>query len=81
MKEPVYGFPCVSNPNDFSPDVQSCTEKELSAHRKACETWGTDDYKPNDGCEWLTNEKGEAIAHVTKSSWGIGVNMVEMDEE
>ena len=28
MIESVYGFPCVENPHDFTPDSESCTAEE-----------------------------------------------------
>ena len=75
MKTPIYGFPCVTDPNDFSPDVECSTPEEIEAHRLACETYNTPDYKPNIGCEWVTPN-----IHVARTSWGLGVNMVDVDK-
>ena len=38
----VYGFVCVENPHDFKPDMESCTPKEIAAHRAALEMWDRD---------------------------------------
>jgi hypothetical protein len=40
MKQPIYGFPCVSNPHDFEPDRECCSPAEVEAHRLAKEHWG-----------------------------------------
>jgi hypothetical protein len=45
--QPVYGFPCVSNPHDFSPDIECSSPAEIAAHKEACRTWGTKDHQPN----------------------------------
>lgn len=37
---PTYGYyPGGTDPRDFSPDVECCTEAELAAHKAACEAW------------------------------------------
>jgi hypothetical protein len=81
MKEAVYGFPCVEDPNDFIPDAECCSEAELAAHRLACETYGTPAYTPNRGCEVETDADGRLVKHVLKTSWGIGTNLVEMEPD
>ena len=73
---PVYGFPCVSNPNDFSPDVECSSPAEIAAHKEACRTWGTKDYQPNRGCYSEYDAAGTLVKHVTRTSWGIGVNLL-----
>lgn len=80
MKEGHYGYPCVEDPNDFSPDVECCSPEEIAAHRRACETYGTPDYVPNAGCYSEYDKDGNLVKHVTRTSWGIGVNMVDLDE-
>jgi len=32
-------------------------------------------------CETVTDDKGEVTMHITRTSWGIGINMFEMDDE
>ena len=75
-KVPLYGFPCVSDPNDFSPDAECCSPEEIAAHKRACETYGTPDYEPNKGCYSEHDAEGNLVKHVTRTSWGIGVNMI-----
>lgn len=69
-----YGFPCVDDPNDFSPDAESCSPAELAAHKLACETFGTPAYQPNRGCTTERDESGQLVRHILRTSWGIGVN-------
>ena len=82
MKEASYGFPCVENPHDFSPDVESCTPEEIAFWEDAKRRWdaGERDVRGN-RCETIAGDKGEMVMHVTRTSWGIGVNMFEMDDE
>lgn len=72
----VYGFPCVINPNDFSPDAECCSPVEIEAHRVACANWGKPSYQPNKGCYTEHSEDGKMVKHVLRTSWGIGVNML-----
>ena len=83
MKEAVYGFPCVENPNDFSPDEESCTPEEIAFWEDAKKRWdaGERDVRGK-RCSFVEgDEAGRRAMHITATSWGIGVNMVEMDEE
>ena len=82
MKEPVYGFPCVENPHDFTPDEESCTADEIAFWEEAKRRWdaGEPDVR-GARCHSLTGENGELLGHVTATSWGIGTNWVEMDED
>jgi hypothetical protein len=78
----VYGFPCVENPHDFSPDRESCTPEEIAFWEDACKRWdaGERDVRGK-RCETVRNEAGEMIMHITQTSWGIGVNSIEYDDE
>lgn len=38
-EEVGYGYYRPENPNDFSPDKSSCSERELTSHKAACEMW------------------------------------------
>jgi len=71
-KQPVYGFPCVSDPNDFIPDGECSSPAEREAHRIACANFGKPTYEPNKGCY----TEVDAVRHVTRTSWGIGTNLV-----
>ena len=76
-KQPIYGFPCVEDPNDFIPDGESCSPAELEAHRLACATFGTPDYQTNKGCYTEHDADGRFVMHVLRTSWGIGTNLIE----
>lgn len=78
---PCYGFPCVSNPNDFIPDGESSTPKEIEDHKIACANWGKPGYEPNKGCYSEYDENGQEILRVARTSWGIGTNMVSCCDE
>ena len=79
-KEAVYGFPCVENPNDFSPDYECCTEAEIAKWKEDCAAWDAGTYKGRIGCTTEFSEDGQMVKHITRTAWGIGVNMVDMDE-
>ena len=71
----------VDNPNDFIPDADSCTEKEITAHKKACELYGKPGYEPNKGCETFRDQTGEVVMHISRTSWGIGTNLISVCDE
>ena len=75
-KQPVYGFPCVSDPHDFEPDHECCSVAEIEAHRLACQTFGTPEHEPNKGCYTEHDADGKLVKHVLRTSWGIGFNLV-----
>lgn len=75
-KVPVYGYPCVSDPRDFTPDEECCTPEEIMA-------WAADVARYDDGSyefdpSRFCSPDGTGRI-VTRTPWGIGVNMV--DEE
>lgn len=77
-KQPVYGFPHVADPNDFIPDGECCSPEEIETHRIACNTYGKPNHKPNVGCADLIDPgTGQWVGHVTRTSWGIGVNLIQ----
>jgi hypothetical protein len=81
VKEACYGFPCVENPHDFTPDEESCTPEEIAFWEDAKVRWDAGELDVRGKrCGWLTDPEGKIKGHVTQTSWGIGVNMVEMDE-
>lgn len=82
MKEGIYGFPCVENPHDFTPDLECCTPEEVVFWQEAKDRWDQGERDVRGArCETVRNDKGEMVAHFTRTSWGIGVSMVEMDDE
>jgi hypothetical protein len=62
-----YGYFRPSNPNNFNPDPESCTEAEIANHKAACEAYDAGNYRDDYGDGWLT-----PTVHVTKAPWGIG---------
>lgn len=74
----VYGYPCVEDPHNFTPDAECCSPAELDAHRLACAMYGKSDYRPNKGCYSEYDAAGGLVTHVARSSWGIGVNVVQV---
>jgi hypothetical protein len=82
MVEAVYGFPCVENPHDFTPDSQCCTPTEIAFWEDAKKRWdaGERDVRGARCCSTFSAD-GELTMHTTSTSWGIGVNMFDMDEE
>lgn len=71
----IYGFPHVENPNDFIPDVECSSPQEIAAHKAACAAYGSPTYQPNRGCYSKYDAAGNLVKHVTRTSWGIGVNV------
>ncbi len=46
--ESVYGFPpSEMNPEDFTPDLESCTVTEVAAHKEALELWRRSHDRPD----------------------------------
>jgi len=77
-KRPVYRFPCVDDPNDFIPDGECCSPAEIETHRRACLNYGRPSYEPNKGCySEYDSESGQLVQHVTRTSWGIGTNLID----
>lgn len=75
-KQPLYGFPCVTNPHDFEPDTESSSPEEIETHRLACANWGKSTFQPNKGCFSEYSDDGKLVLHVTRTSWGIGTNLI-----
>jgi predicted nucleic acid binding AN1-type Zn finger protein len=71
----VYGYPCVINPNDFTPDPECSSPVEIDAHKTACANWGKSSYVPNKGCYTVYDDKG-LYMHVARTSWGLGTNVL-----
>lgn len=69
-----YGYPAgVDDPRDFTPDVESCREEEITAHAAAVAAWNEAGGKPEgwdapDHGGW--NESG--TVHILRAPWGIG---------
>jgi len=62
-----YGFYRPSNPNDFHPDHESCSEDEIAAHKAACESHDAGTYNDNYGGGLV----GPGL-HILNAPWGIG---------
>lgn len=80
-KSPIYGFPCVEDPHDFDPDVDCCSPQEIETWRRACANYGKPTYEPNNGCFSQHDESGQVVMHVTRTSWGIGVNLISVCDD
>lgn len=82
MEETVYGFPCVENPHDFTPDPECCTPEEIAFWEEAKKRWdeGERDVRGR-RCHDLISETGEIAGHVTQTSWGVGINVIRSKEE
>lgn len=39
MKEGCYGFPCVEDPHDFTPDAECCTPEEIAFWENSKKRW------------------------------------------
>lgn len=72
--ESIYGFYHGQDPRTFSPDAECCSEKELEAHKAACEAAGRG--------EWFRDDSGCSCPRpgvkLLKSSFGLGVYHVVM---
>lgn len=81
MKEGLYGFPCVENPHDFTPDEECSTPEEIAFWEDAKKRWdaGERDVRGK-RCESVHDADGNLTMHITQTSWGIGVNMVDMED-
>jgi hypothetical protein len=67
----------VENPHDFSPDSECCTPKEIAFWQEAKKRWDAGERDVRGArCGWISD-----TVHVTRTSWGIGVNMVDMGDE
>ncbi len=75
--EAVYGFYHGQDPRTFSPDRESCSAKELEAHRLACEAAGKGEWvRDGSGC----HVKADGVM-VHKTSMGLGVYYAVVSED
>lgn len=81
MKEPIYGFPCTENPHDFEPDYESNTPDEIAFWEEAKKRWDAGERDVRGArCSSVYDEHGNLTAHISATSWGLGVSWVEMEE-
>jgi hypothetical protein len=66
-----YGYYRPANPHDFQPDHECCSEKEIAAHKAACEAYDKGEYTPEKGDGWVSPN-----LHVLKAPWGIGTYQI-----
>ncbi len=76
-QRPLYGFPCVSDPNNFIPDGECSSPEEIETHRMACANYGKPAYEPNKSCYAEYDADGKLVKHVARTSWGIGTNLID----
>lgn len=80
-QDTVYGFPCVENPHDFNPDFECCTSEEIAFWEDAKKRWDAGERDVRGArCETVRDDEGNMKVHITRTSWGIGVNSVEWEE-
>lgn len=80
--EAVYGFPCVENPHYFKPDEESCTPEEIAFWQDSKKRWDSGERDVRGlRCASTYDSEGNLLMHTTQTSWGIGVNMVEMEDD
>lgn len=66
-KEYGYGFYRPTNPHDFTPDADQCSEDEIAAHKAACEAFDKGEYTHDySGC------LREGGMHILHAPWGVG---------
>jgi hypothetical protein len=70
-----YGFYRPANPNNFWPDPESCSEKEIANHKAACEAFDAGNYRDDYVDGWITPSM-----HITRAPWGIGSYTDEIPE-
>ena len=75
-QEVGYGGFKGGNPNDFSPDSQCCSPKEIQSWRDACKKWNDGDETPLDfhRCKDENGISGEGW------KFGIGVYVLELEQ-
>lgn len=76
MTDTVYGFFPGGDPRQFSPDPESCTEKELALHKEHCAAWDRGERPP----VAISGFVGPNV-HVTRSAYGLGTYTVDWDDE
>lgn len=64
--ETGYGYRKEANPYDFSPDYESCSEKELANHEKALDEWDA-----------AITEGREPV--IVEGSFGVGLYSIEIE--
>lgn len=72
--ESSYGYPNVSNPLDFSPDPECATAQELEAWVDAVKRFKRGEDYENRQPFTIYNDHGEMHMHISRTSWGLGVN-------
>lgn len=81
-QEAVYGFPCVENPHDFTPDTEACTKEEIAFWEDAKKRWDAGERDVHGKrCTTEFDADGKPLRHLTQTSWGMGTNMVTLDPE
>ena len=85
-QESSYGYFHGGDPRKFHPDHEDCSEQEIASHKAACALWDEAEARGEtptpEKCPsgWIRNDKGEAIAHVLRSPYGIGCYTFEFDQ-
>ncbi len=78
-----YGFYCGGDPRKFFPDEESCSEKEIENHKKACQLWNEMEAKGEaptpEKCPSGWNE--DHTVHILRAPYGIGSYEYEVEDD
>ena len=76
-----YGAFPGGDPRLFHPDGECSTAGERAAHSLACAAWERGDRPrvPVSGVEWVKDPRGDGLAFVERSAYGLGVYDVFCD--
>jgi len=74
-----YGYFLGGNPNNFFPDAEMCSEKEIESHRRACELYNSGSVQDVAGNNHspVVNAGGDVIGWSTHPTFGIGSYSIE----
>ena len=82
MEQMSYGFFPGGDPRNFTPDFESCSEKEINDWEEACQQWNEGKRVVCEGSHrWLVDSEGKIVGTATVSSFGIGVYMFDDEGE
>lgn len=77
--ESGYGFFAGGDPRNFHPDYECCSEEEIANHQRACEEAARLG-NVNLNCPSGWEQVGDAVVHVLRSPFGVGVYTVEFEQ-
>lgn len=76
-EDAYYGYPCVEDPRDYTPDVEVCTDEEIANWKAACAAWDRGEGRPVPSPhEDLVDGDGRKVGHVTTAPMGMGISTI-----